>query len=107
MKPAEPATNEEHPMPTTNPRPAAQDTSGPEPDPAGGHQMDSRMMWVMMIGCCLAIPLALIVGGAGLAGSAGASPWLIGAGVVLAIALLVVRRRSAGAHCDTPPDRHG
>jgi len=107
MMPADPATNEEHPMPTTNPRPAAQGTGGPEPDPAGGHQMDSRMMWVMMIGCCLAIPLALIIGGASFAGLAGASPWLIGLGVILAVALLVVRRRSADAHCDMPTDRDG
>ena len=65
------------------------------------------MMWVMMIGCCLAIPLALIIGGASFAGLAGASPWLIGLGVILAVALLVVRRRSADAHCDMPTDRDG
>ena len=94
-------------MLTTDPRPAGQRTNASGPAPSGGHQMGSRMMWVMTIGCCLAIPLALIIGGASFAGFAGASPWLIGAGVVLAIALLVVRRRSAGAHCDMPPDRHG
>ena len=69
-----------------------------------GHNMNSRMMWVMMIGCCLAIPLALILGGAGLAGLAGASPWLIGAAVVLAVALLVTHRVSRGPSCDDPPD---
>lgn len=58
-----------------------------------GHQMDSRMMWVMMIGCCLAIPLALIFGFASVGSLAGASPWLIGLAVVLALGLLVVRRR--------------
>jgi hypothetical protein len=68
--------------------------------------MDSRMMWVMMIGCCLAIPLALIIGGASLGGLAGASPWLIGVGVVLAIALLVTRRISNRPRCETPPDQH-
>lgn len=73
--------------------------------PAGRDQpIEHRMMWVMMIGCCLAVPLALIIGGAGVAGLAGASPWLIGAGVVLAVALVVVRRRADGAHCDTPSD---
>ena len=82
------------------------------PTPSGqsnrtADQMDSRMMWVMMIGCCLAIPLALIIGGASFAGLAGASPWLIGLGVILAVALLVVRRRSADAHCDMPTDRDG
>ncbi|MFP5579303.1 MAG: hypothetical protein ACLGIZ_13855 [Acidimicrobiia bacterium] len=104
--PTDPTNSRENPMPTTDPSPADQQTEAALA-PSSGHQMDSRMMWVMMIGCCLAIPLALIVGGAGLAGLAGASPWLIGAGVVLAIALVVVRRRSAGAHCDMPPDRHG
>ena len=77
------------------------------PPTASAHQMDGRMMWVMMIGCCLAIPLALIIGGASFAGLAGASPWLIGLGVILAVALLVVRRRSADAHCDMPTDRDG
>ena len=72
-----------------------------------GRGMDSRMMWVMMIGCCLAIPFAIIIGGAGLAGLAGASPWLIGVGVVLAIALLVTRRVSNGPRCETPSDQHG
>ncbi len=74
--------------------------------PHAGHHMDSRMMWVMMIGCCLAIPLALIIGGASLGGLAGASPWLIGAGVLLAVALVVTRRISNGPRCETPPDRH-
>lgn len=105
MMPADPATNEEHPMPTTNLRPAAQGTGGPEPDPAGGHQMDSRKMWVMMIGCCLAIPLALIIGGASLGGLAGASPWLIGVGVILAVALVVAHRISSDPRCDNPSDR--
>lgn len=94
-------------MSATEPNPADRQTNAPESAPSGGHQMDSRMMWVMMIGCCLAIPLALIIGGVGLAGFGGASPWLIGAGVLLVIALLGVRRRSAGARCDTPPGRHG
>ncbi|MBK5224900.1 MAG: hypothetical protein JJE52_18900 [Acidimicrobiia bacterium] len=94
-------------MPTTEHNHGDQQTNSLEPAPSGGHQMDSRMMWVMMLGCCLAIPLALIVGGASFVGFAGASLWLIGAGVVLAVALLVVRRRSAGAACDMPPGRHG
>lgn len=94
-------------MPTTDPTATDQQTNGPDPAPSGGHQMDSRMMWAMMIGCCLAIPLALIIGGASFAGLAGASPWLIGAGVVLAVALIVVRRRSAGADCEMPPNGHG
>jgi hypothetical protein len=54
--------------------------------------MDSRMMWAMMIGCCLAIPLAPIIGGASLGGLAGASPWLIGTGVVLAVAMVNTHR---------------
>lgn len=94
-------------MPTTDPSPADQQTNAPEPAHSSGHQMDSRMMWVMMIGCCLAIPLALIIGGASLGGFAGASPWLIGVGVVLAVALVVARRISAGPRCDNPSDRHG
>lgn len=69
-------------------------------------QIDHRLMWVMMIGCCLAVPVALIAGGAGLAGLAGASPWLIGVGVVLAVALVLVRSRGAGPRCDTQPGRH-
>lgn len=68
-------------------------------------QMDTRIMWVMMIGCCLAIPLALILGGASLAGLAGASPWLIGLAVVLAIALVIIRRVSRSPRCDDP-ERH-
>lgn len=107
MMPTDPTNDQERPKPTTDPNPADQRTNEPEPGTSGGHQMDSRMMWVMMIGCCLAIPLALIVGGASFAGLAGASPWLIGAGVVLALALVVVRRRTAGAPCETPSDRHG
>lgn len=77
------------------------ETEAPTTAPAAqaGHQMDSRMMWVMMIGCCLAIPLAIIIGGASLGGLAGASPWLIGVGVVLAIALLVTRRVSNDSRC--------
>lgn len=107
MMPTDPTNNWENPMPTTESSPPEQQTNASKPAPSSGHQMDSRMMWVMMIGCCLAIPLALIVGGASFAGLTGASPWLIGAGVVLAIALVVVRRRTAGAHCETPSDRHG
>ena len=92
--------------PTTMP---AEPTTGPSASAThqADHGMDSRMMWVMMIGCCLAIPLALIVGGASLGGLAGASPWLIGAGVVLAIALLVTRRISNGPRCETPHDHRG
>jgi len=92
--------------PTTMP---AEPTAGPSAPAAhqAGHGMDSRMMWVMMIGCCLAIPLALIIGGASLGGLAGASPWLIGAGVVLAVALVVTRRISSGPRCETPPDQRG
>jgi hypothetical protein len=69
-------------------------------------QMDSRMMWVMMLGCCLAIPLALIIGGVGLGGAAGLSPWLLGVAAVLAVALVVTRRISSGPRCDPPPDDH-
>jgi len=91
-------------MPATDRSPADEPTTAPEPARSGSHEMDSRMMWVMMLGCCLAIPLALILGGAGLAG-AGASPWFIGAAVILAIAVVVVvRRRSAATHCPMPSD---
>ncbi len=69
-----------------------------------GHQMDSRMMWVMMIGCCLAIPIALVIGGASLGGLAGASPWLIGVGVALAVALVVVRRQRSHTRPDGSMD---
>lgn len=55
--------------------------------------MDGRMMWVMMAGCCVVIPLALIFGFASAGSLAGASPWLIGIGVVLAVLLLLARRR--------------
>lgn len=89
--------------PTTTPE---EPGAGPAAHQAG-HDVDSRMMWVMMIGCCLAIPLALIIGGASLGGLAGASPWLIGAGVVLAVALVITRRISDGPQCETPPDRNG
>lgn len=72
----------------------SQDDEARAGTPTGSrHQMDSRMMWVMMIGCCLAIPLALIFGLASAGGLAGGSPWLIGLAVVLALGLLVVRRR--------------
>lgn len=74
------------------------------PPTASAHQMDGRMMWVMMIGCCLAIPLALIIGGAGLGSLAGASNWLIGAGVVLAVALVITRRISRGPDCEPPSE---
>lgn len=84
--------------------------SATEPTPPASHQdgpqMDGRMMWAMMIGCCLAIPLALIFFGAGLGSLAGASPWFIGAAVVLAIALVISRRVSNGPRCDTPPEGH-
>ena len=90
-------------MAATDPTPTDQHTG----TPTGGHQMDSRMMWVMMIGCCLAIPLALIVGGVGLGSAAGLSPWLLGVAAVLAVALLVTRRISSGPRCDAPPDDHG
>lgn len=103
MNPAHHTNNREKPMPATDRTPTDQHTG----TPTAGHQMDSRMMWVMMIGCCLAVPFALIIGGASFAGLAGASPWLIGLGVILAIALLVGRRRSADAHCDMPTDRDG
>ncbi|MDP1807727.1 MAG: hypothetical protein Q8K72_21295, partial [Acidimicrobiales bacterium] len=63
--------------------------------------------WVMMIGCCLAIPLALIVGGVGLGSAAGLSPWLLGVAAVLAVALLITRRIPSGPRCDGPPDDHG
>jgi hypothetical protein len=69
-------------------------------------QMDSRMMWVMMIGCCLAIPVALIIGGVGLSSAGGLSPWLLGVAAVLAVALVVTRRVSSGRRCDPPPDDH-
>ena len=96
---------------TGHPNDEAEMPSGTEPtapaSPAAGHDMDSRMMWVMMLGCCLAIPLALIIGGASLGGLAGASPWLIGVGVVLAIALVVTRRISIGPDANAPTERHG
>ena len=78
-------------------------TPQPRSTPPGG-QMDSRMMWVMMIGCCLAIPLALIIGGVGLGSVAGLSPWLLGVAAVLAVALLVAPRISSGPRCDPPRD---
>lgn len=75
--------------------------------PAGREQkIDHRMMWVMMVGCCLAVPLAFIIGGAGVGGLVGASPWLVSVGIVLAVALVVVRRRTGRTHCETPPERH-
>jgi len=94
-------------MPTAEPDRTDDRTGASEPAPGGQHQMDSRMMWAMMIGCCLAVPLALIVGGASVAGLAGTSPWLVGAGVVLAGALVVVRRRSARVDCEMPLGRDG
>lgn len=88
-------------MPTTDHR------ADPGAPASRAPRMDHRMPWVMMIGCCLALPLAVIFGGAGLAGRGGASPWLIGVGVVLAIALVVVRRRAEGSSraADEPLDR--
>lgn len=49
-------------MPTTEPGPAARDINRPHPEPSDPHKADSRMMWAAMIGCCLTIPLAVIVG---------------------------------------------
>ncbi len=77
-------------------------TPDPVPNP-----VSSRMMWAMMLGCCLAIPLAVIVGGASIGGIAGANPWLLGVGAVLAVALVITRRISAGPRCKTPPERDG
>ena len=65
--------------PDSEPDAAVPDNPTAATNQQGGHQMDSRMMWVMMAGCCLAIPLALIIGGASLGGLAGVSSWLIGA----------------------------
>lgn len=59
------------------------------------------MTWVAMIGCGLAVPLAVILGGASAAGLAGASTWLLTAGVVRAIALVVVRRDAPQAFAST------
>lgn len=97
-------TDTGHPHHETGAPPATEPT--PPASHQGGHQMDGRMMWVMMIGCCLAVPLAFIVFGASLAGLAGASPWLIGVAVVLAVALLITRRVSNAPRRDTSPDSH-
>ncbi len=92
-------------MTETHSHDAQTPTSDPKASPASsGHQMDGRMMWVMMIGCCLAIPLAPIIGGAGLGSLAGASNWLMGAGVILAIALVITRRISREPDCDSPTE---
>lgn len=58
------------------------------------------MMWVVMIGCCLVIPVALIIGGASIGGLAGVSPWVLGGGA----ALVIARRMSGGTRCGTPPE---
>lgn len=83
------------------------DTALPKTPAPATDPMSSRMMWAMMLGCCLAIPLALIVGGASIGGIAGANPWLLGVGVVLAVALVITRRISAGPRCGTPSEGHG
>ena len=59
-----------------------------------------------MIGCCLAIPLALVIGGVGLGSAAGLSPWLLGIAAVLTVALVVTRRVTSGPRCDAPPGHH-
>ena len=92
-----------HDPQTSKPNEDATSGNGTSPA-ASAHQMDGRMVWVMMIGCCLAIPLALIIGGAGLGSLAGASNWLIGAGVVLAVALVITRRISHGPDCEPPSE---
>lgn len=69
--------------------------------------MNRRMMWAMMIGCCLALPLALIIAGLTAGGIAGVRPWLLGLAAVLAVALLIAHRFSNGSRCGTPADRHG
>ncbi len=80
------------------------DTTQPPTTTAQPTPMNGRMMWVMLIGCCLAIPLALIIGGVTAGGLAGASPWLLGVAALLAVALLIVRRiptaRGSDASCD-------
>lgn len=76
------------------------------PDPVPDTR-PSRMMWAMMLGCCLAIPLALIIGGASIGGIAGVNPWLVGVGAILAVALVITRRISAGPRCGPLPERHG
>lgn len=60
-----------------------------------------RAMWVMMLGCCLAIPLALIVGGVTAGGLAGAKPWLLALAGALAVALVIAHRASSGPHCES------
>ncbi len=55
------------------------------------------MMWVMMIGCCLAVPVALILVAVTAGSVAGLRPWLLGVGAALAVALLVVHRASGRA----------
>jgi hypothetical protein len=61
----------------------------------------TRAMWAMMLGCCLAIPLALIVGGVSAGGLAGARPWLLAIAGALAIALVIAHRASRGPHCES------
>lgn len=93
-------------MPITHRSSVDGSTSGADLAASGGHQMDSRIMGVMMIGCCVAVPLALIIGGAGVGSLSGASPWLVGVGAALAIALVIVHRTMAGPVRGSPPDRH-
>ena len=68
-----------------------------EPHHGRGH--NDRLMWVMMLGCCLAIPLALIITGVTAGALAGAKPWLLATAGALAIALVIAHRGSAVPSC--------
>jgi cytosine/uracil/thiamine/allantoin permease len=59
-------------------------------------------MWLMMLGCCFAIPLALIIGGVTAGGLAGAQPWLLAIAGALAIAFVIAHRATSGPRCETP-----
>lgn len=68
-------------------------------EPHRGRHND-RLMWVTMLGCCVAVPVALIIAGVSGASLAGAKPWLLATVGALAIALAIAHRRSAMPGCD-------
>jgi len=68
-------------------------------DPHHGRGHNDRLMWVMMLGCCLVIPVALIVTGVTAGDLAGAKPWLLASAGALAIALVIAHRVSAVPSC--------
>lgn len=68
---------------------------------AARHDKHDRMMWLMMLGCCL-VPVALIIGGVTVGSLVGVRPWLLAIAGVLAVATVIAHRVSGGVRCELP-----